>query len=477
MASSGNWIVIDTIAPSIDIPGIDAGSYEIEVVSYDVYGNTSDPANVSPSLGPGYQTGSSTVEKVENFTAQIIGLDQLGLSWSQPQDSSLASSGQIEIRYLLRSSLESVLATGLDEWSQGTEIAITAISSGSITISIPPKPPFDESGFYIMAKFKSNSGSYSSSFSVITITSSPVVGYSPYIVEAELEAPPFSGQKVNFTYKTIAAGTGLVLEGGGLFDSIGYGGDLDSYELIDTYESPIDDYTSDIDTLGAFDSIALLDGLTSSAFDAIESIDSISGTTPIGEYYFEATPFDLGKIIEVTVGGYISFNRLLTSSTIDVRVDLLDAWNDFDGAQGSSGVNAIIEYSTSSDGILFSDWAPVLRPITGIQELATGRYFKFRIYATITDTSATLLITKASVWVKLNDCLDSGFQSSSTPIVFNAKFYQSPVMTISGFNTIPSNYYQITNLTALGATVTWYDANDNVVTKDYGWTAQGYGSR
>lgn len=477
MASSGNWIVIDTIAPSIDIPGIDAGNYEIEVVSYDVYGNTSDPSNVSPSLGPGYQTGSTTIEKVENFIAQIVSLDRLELSWSQPQEPALAASGQIEIRYLLRSELASVLATGLDEWSQGTEIVATAISSGSIVISIPPKPPFDTDGFYIMAKFKSSAGSYSSSFSVVTLTSSPVIGYSPYIVEADLQVPPFPEQKVNFIYKTIAAGTGLVLETGDLFDSIGYGGDIDSYGLIDILESFIDDYTSDIDTLGGFDSITLLDDLTSLAFDAIESIDNIPGSSPVGEYYFEAAPFDLGKVIEVAVGGYLSLNRLVASSTVDVRIDLIDTWVDFDGAQGSSGVNAIIQYSASTDGNYFSDWAPVLRPATGIQELATGRYFKFRIYATITDTSATLLITKASVWVKLNDCLDSGFQSSNTPIVFNAKFYQPPVMTISGFNTIPSDYYQITNLTASGATVTWYDANNNVVTKDYGWTAQGYGSR
>jgi len=186
------------------------------------------------------------------------------------------------------------------------------------------------------------------------------------------------------------------------------------------------------------------------------------------------------KVFDSTTYGAGTFSP--DTSTPTVQTGIVTSTNDgqtleADLADGTT-YRAYVRVAQLLNGSnYFSDWAPVLRPATGIQELATGRYFKFRIYATITDTSATLLITKASVWVKLNDCLDSGFQSSNTPIVFNAKFYQPPVMTISGFNTIPSDYYQITNLTASGATVTWYDASNNVVTKDYGWTAQGYGSR
>jgi hypothetical protein len=250
-------------------------------------------------------------------------------------------------------------------------------------------------------------------------------------------SPPFNGDVVDMLYDS--ALDALVLAGGGLFD--------DLIGNIDSLAGNWDDLTgpTDVTSLGTYD----------------------FGTT------FSSSP----GVFDMNVRRYIEAGPVVVGSLFDDRIGDIDSWPGTWDGDVIDGTEATLYVRATTDN-------PAGTPTWGPWQVLTNnllraRGLQFRLEAVSRDPSQNIAVTSLGAVVEVQQRTETGSDTTSGGanflVTFTEAFYETPTIGIMAPNIASGVYYQITNQSRTGFTITFRDSTNTVVDRDFFYTAVGYG--
>jgi len=416
-----NWIQVETPSPSVRLTGLKAGTLYVQVRSMNGIGKLSSAAIAEFTLvGKTAPPGN-----VQNLTIEPISANSARLRWDQTVDLDVKTGGRIHIRH-------SNLTDGTATWSNSVDLI--PAKSGAATEAIVPLVEGE-----ILVKFEDDGGRQSTSETSVIVDFPDALGY--LVADARREdqdSPPFQGAKTDVFYS-------------GDFDALTLDGD------------------------GNFD--AILD------LDLVTSLDYLGSIVTMGEYAFAST-LDLGAVYALDLKRYFVTRGFYPNDTIDARLDLIDSWNDFDGAVVDQ-VNARLMLRSTDDN-------PSGTPTwSGWQDFVNGtfraRAFQFKAQLESRNASQNILIDALGYEATFQrrtdqstDTIASG--AGAKAVTFDYPFYTKggtvfPTIGILAQNMASGDYYEVTSISGTGFTVTFKNSGGTAVDRNFTYSATGYGKQ
>ena len=227
---------------------------------------------------------------------------------------------------------------------------------------------------------------------------------------------------------------------------------------------------------------ALFDDTAGDFDDALGSFDGGAGSVvSSGTYDFDAV---------IDTGGV--YTSRITARVISERVDYVNTFDDasglfddregqFDGDVSTFGdVNVELQIARTRDDP--NSGSPTY---TAFQKFNVGDYigrgFKFRAVLKSADLTATPKITQLSVTVDMPDRvysendIASGTDTNGKAVTFTPAFKEISGIGISASNLTSGDYYVITNKSATGFTIEFFNSSDATVDRTFDYVVRGYG--
>ena len=419
-----NWQQINTTSPSTKILDTRPGTLYIQIQAYSYLNRGSTIATAQFSL-----VGKTAVPgNVQNLSFEAINANSGRLRWDETVDLDVKVGGKIHIRH-------SNLTDGSASWSNSVDLI--PAKSGSATEAIIPLVEGE-----VLVKFEDDGGRQSASETSIIIDLPDTLAPLTLINRREdQDAPPFQGTRTNVFYSDE-------------FDAL----TLDGSELFDT----------------------VLD------VDAMVTFDVIGDVQSSGTYNF-ANTVDFGNTFSVDFSRYFVTRGYFPSDLIDSRLGEVDTWSDWDGGVIDS-VNATLELRSTTDNPsgtpTWSAWQPF------VNGTFRGRGFQFRTTLTSNDIAENILVDElgylASVQRRTEQSVAAVSGTTNTGVTFTHPFFTGtaniggvnaylPSVGITAQNMQAGDYFQISAVTGTGFTISFYDSSNNPVTRQFAWSASGYG--
>ena len=414
---SDNWSIFTISRPDYEIIDTTTGTYEILVFSILGTGlrTSTEPARVTiQAFGKTAPPATPTgISIIPNSDTTAI------LSWDRSTELDVVLGGKVLIRH-------STLLSGA-VWQESQDIV--AAAAGSQT---QKQVPLIE-GTYLI-KFEDDTGNRSAAPATAAVdlpTPQPRLLVQSY--REDQESPPFSGNVTGMVYSS---------ELGGLILALG--------EFID-------------------------DLATDGNWDALGPIDGLSSNLGSGEYEFGST-YDLAGVFDLNLRRYLVTLPYLPGQLWDEITDLIDTWPSVDGDVADQ-VNAALYVRTTDDdpgaSPTWSTWNEFANAIV------RGRAFQFKVIATSLSESENIVIEELGATLELQQRTESTGSitsgASAYAVTFDEAFYQSPAVGITAYNMGTGDYYAVTSQSRTGFTITFYDSGSTVVSRDFTYTATGYG--
>jgi hypothetical protein len=388
-------------------------------VNYDVRARIINGLGVrSPFTTVTHQVVGKTAppQDVTNFAVNIIGTEA-HLSWTPVTDLDLS-------HYRVRHSPRTTGAL----FSNATDLA-AKVSRPANTVIVPAMT----GTYFIVAVDKLGNQSNNPTSTIAVITAAPELS-KYHRAATQTEHPSFSGTKTN----TVAVGSELILDTSVNFDSVS--GDFD-------------------DALGAFDGGA-------------------GNVAASGTYDF-ASYVDLGSKFTSRISARLLSDRRDYVNNFDDASGLFDdRLGLFDGEAAVFGnVDAQLFVSTTDDDPAGSPtWSAYRKFDVGDY---TARALRFRAELTTEDDEATPVVTELQVTVDIPDRViseaDIASGAGTKVVTFSPVMHTIEGIGISAQNLSSGDYYAITNKTASGFSITFYDSGDNAISRTFDYVAKGYG--
>lgn len=413
-AENGNWSNIIVESPDYEIRESALGLYEFEVYSLS--------AELRPSVLPAsltFQAFGKTAPPGSVSGISLIPVDEASaiLSWNRSTELDVLLGGKVLIRH-------STLITGA-LWDESQDIV--AAAAGSQT---QKQVPLLE-GTYLL-KFEDDGGRRSNAATAAVVdlpTPQPRLLVQSY--REDQESPPFSGNFTNMVFNTTLGGLTLNL---GTF---------------------VDD----------------LPGL----WDDIPNVDGTSSNLGSGEYEFGST-YDLNHVYDLNIRRYFTTEPYSPGNLWDDQTQLIDTWESVDGDVLDMVNAALYVRSTPDDpgsSPVWSDWHEFVNAIV------RGRAFQFKTIATSEAEDQNIIIHELGASLELQQRIEQSAQLTSSAsayaVTFTDAFYQTPSLGITAYNMNSGDYFAITSETRTGFTVTFRDSGNNAVSRNFTYTAIGYG--
>lgn len=227
---------------------------------------------------------------------------------------------------------------------------------------------------------------------------------------------------------------------------------------------------------------ALFDDVTGDFDDAIGKFDGGGGTViSSGTYDFD-TYIDTGGV----------YTSRITATVLSERLDYVDLFDDatglfddregfFDGDNATFGdVNVELQIARTRDDP--TNGSPTY---TAFQKFNVGDYigrgFKFRAVLKSADLTATPKVTQLSVTVDMPDRvysekdIASGTDTNGKDVTFTPAFKEISGIGISASNLTSGDYYVITNKSATGFTIEFFNSSNATVDRTFDYVVRGYG--
>jgi len=359
-----NWITVTSASPSIVIPSVAIGDYEIQVVAIDAFGNRSAPATARKTVDRSQSraTDNGGIEPVTDAAVASVGPLLAVLTWTPPQADGLT----LAIRHTPDDSGGT--------WGNADPITTdTPFAAGGEAL-VPAL-----SGCYLL-RFTNGQGAFSDVTAVAQF-SAPFIGDTVAIFDES--ALGFPGEKINCIFDAARGGLGI---GRVTWDSLP--------GMFDGLPLSIDSYGTEAKAGITFDRIA-----EDQNFDSLtENLDSY-GVDTTTAYYVFSSGFDGGEV------GTYELRRLIRSSvsslrlTFDQRSGNVDEWLywDDEGASDVVGSDVSVEFRQSAMALdsqtKWSKWAPL------VSCAALARSFQFRCKIAIKDPNQNVIVSSLGVRV------------------------------------------------------------------------------
>jgi len=243
-------------------------------------------------------------------------------------------------------------------------------------------------------------------------------------------------------------------------------------------------YSEEFDAL-VIDGHALLDAIAD--FDLISSMDYLGDIQAEGTYEF-ANTLDLEAVYSLDLSRFFVTAGFFPNDLIDSRTGEVDTWADWDGGI-INRVNASLYLRRTNDD-------PAGTPTwSGWQEFVNGTFlgrgFQFKSVLTSSDPAQNILIDQlgyeATFQRRSEQSAGVVTSGAGTYSVTFANRFFTGTSVLGGVNTsLPSvgivaqnmatgDYFNVTNVTATGFDVTFRNRGGTAVSRDFLWTAVGFG--
>ena len=224
---------------------------------------------------------------------------------------------------------------------------------------------------------------------------------------------------------------------------------------------------------------ALFDSVAGNFDDAIGNFDGGGGTVlSSGTYDFD-TYIDAGGVYSSRITATVNMERLDYVNLFDDAQGLFDAREGlFDGGDTFGDVNVQLQIAKTNGD-------PVSGTYSNFQKFNvgdyTGRAFKFRAVLLSEDTEATPKVTGLSVQVDMPERVysekdvSSGTDTNGKVITFSPAFKEISGVGISASNLASGDYYAITNKSATGFTIEFFNSSNATIDRTFDYVVRGYG--
>ena len=209
-------------------------------------------------------------------------------------------------------------------------------------------------------------------------------------------------------------------------------------------------------------------------------IDPTANAT--GTYDFVDT-LDLGGTFSLVLKRHFQGTGFYTGDQFDNRTDLIDTWTDFDGTEANDA-NAKIAVRTSTDMSSYGSF----------NDFANGTFrargFQFRITLETADTAQNMNLQQAGYSATMlsrteqSSLISSG--ASAKAVSFTAPFFTGtsglgnansflPSVGIFPQNMATGDYFEVTNISGTGFTVEFKNQSNASISKNFTYSATGFG--
>jgi hypothetical protein len=196
---------------------------------------------------------------------------------------------------------------------------------------------------------------------------------------------------------------------------------------------------------------------------------------PSGEYEFGET-WDMGYVYDVNMRRRFVTRPFLPASLWDDKLENIDTWPEID-EQNLDAVNALLYVRSTDDDPAGTPTWSVWREFSNA--LVRGRAFQLKVLATSSDTSQNILIDELGAELELQQRVEQSTTLTSGAGTYSATFaqpfYQAPSMGLTAFNMGTGDYFAISNVTRTGFDVVFRDSSGTAVSRQFTYTAIGYG--
>ncbi len=420
-----NWRQTITTSPSLQIKSTRPGRLYVQITASNYLNKVSDIATAQFDL-----IGKTAVPgNVQNLTFEAINNNSGRLRWTETVDLDVKVGGKIHIRH-------SSLTDGTATWSNSVDLI--PAKSGSSTEAIIPLVEGE-----VLVKFEDDGGRQSASETSVIIDLPDTIA--PLTIQTRREdqdAPPFQGSKVDVFYS-------------------------DEFDAL----------TLDGDT--AFDTVVDV--------DAMVNFDVIGEVLASGNYTFLNT-LDLGNTFSVDLRRYFVTRGYYPSDLIDSRTNTVDDWSDWDGAV-TDKVNARLMLRSTTDNPSGSPtWGNWQEFVNGAFR---GRGFQFRADLTSSAIDQNILVDELgydATFQRRTENSDGPVSSGAgaKAITFTNAFWTGtaslggvnaylPSIGITAQNMGTGDYFEVTSVSGTGFTVTFKNSAGTAVSRNFNWSAVGYG--
>jgi hypothetical protein len=376
---TSNWQIYRTTTPSIVLPGVADGKYEIQVVAIDAFGNRSDPFVPPTQEVDRSATGvigiDGSVERVMDAAVVALGEWVVQASWAQVDNDSLSVA--------IRHSPDLSGAT----WSTSNPLVKGEAPNAEGQMLLPAL-----TGTYLF-RHQNGSGAVSATTSVVFHAPKTAMEVVATIDEA---ATGFTGVKRNCAFDASIQALRLNDE---------YWDDLALDDDFDALPGPIDEYGAPRVDTRTWDELAE-DG----NFDGLPGpIDDYGFDSRQAIYYF-ANNFDAGAVKDLQLSRIIRSRSRLVASTWDALVGPVDEILSIDNETAESGI-VRLEYQDSHDALSsglagsWSGWKPLTRSIV------RARSVRFRALLSVADINQDVVVSSLAVEVALAATSAGGFNT------------------------------------------------------------------
>lgn len=235
-----------------------------------------------------------------------------------------------------------------------------------------------------------------------------------------------------------------------------------------------------VDNSLILDTTINFDDLSGDFDDALGNFDGGGGNVASSGTYDFDTYIDAGGVYSSRITATVNMERLDYVNLFDDAQGLFDDREGlFDGANDTFGdVNVQLQ-------IAKTDGDPVSGTYTPYQKFNVGdfkgRAFKFRAVLLSEDTEATPKVTGLSVQVDMPERvysekdISSGTDTNGRVITFSPAFKEISGVGISASNLASGDYYAITNKSATGFTIEFFNSSNTTIDRTFDYVVRGYG--
>ena len=230
-----------------------------------------------------------------------------------------------------------------------------------------------------------------------------------------------------------------------------------------------------VDNALILDSDGLFDAKSGLFDDALGKFDEGDGVKSVGTYEF-ASQISLGDKYQGRVSADVITEQLDYASNFDDIPIAFDAVAGlFDNASSDPDFDVKMFISTSDDNSTYTGFT---RFYDGNYEF---RYAKFKLQLESNVSSTTPKVTECKVNLEMMDRVDKSSNIASTTstsgkaVTFNTAFFAEPSLTIAAQNLATGDFYTITNKSATGFTIEFFNSGGSTVDRTFDYVANGQG--
>ena len=425
---NGNFVSTTITGTDFTIFDASEGTYEFRVFSL----NAALEASAEPAtLTKDFAGKTAIPADMTGLTAEPINNKLIRLKWNRSTDIDVTHGGLVYIRH------DSSGTDGTGTFEKAVDLIEAA--PGNSTEAVVPAI----TGEYIL-KFQDDGGRFSAGEASVVVNIPEITD--DLLVQTrreDLDSPKFQGVKVNTAFD--ATTNSLNLTGAGQFDAI-------------------------------------------ADFDAEGSLDDVGGISPSGTYDFAST-LDLGAVFSLDLVRHFKTEGFYPSDLFDSRTANLDTWTDFDGTDAND-VDAQLFVRTTQDDPSGSPTYSDFQNFTSGMFKARG--FQFRTVLTSNDPAQDIRVFELGYTAKLEKRIDQGtgqtITSSAgvTTVPFTSPFFVGtsalgnlnqhlPTVNVTAQNLASGDFFEISNITASNFQIHFKNNLNASISKQFTFTAVGFG--